>query len=62
MMREIYMLLGGLMAWVSLVWLRVLDYPSSFQAKDTRSWRLRRLAGRLISFIGIALALYGAWQ
>ena len=61
-MREIYMLLGGLMAWVSLVWLRILDYPSSPQAKDTRSWRLRRLAGRLISFIGIDLALSGAWQ
>ncbi|MGI6565980.1 MAG: hypothetical protein GX341_09980 [Firmicutes bacterium] len=62
MMREIYMLLGGLIAWVSLVWLRALDYPVSLQVKNTRSWRIRRLAGCLMSFIGILLALYGAWQ
>jgi len=62
MMREIYMLLGGLVAWVSLAWLRMLDHPSSFQVKDVRSWQLRRWAGRVMSCIGIALALYGAWQ
>lgn len=56
------MLLGGLMAWVSLAWLRMLDHPSSFQVKDVRSWQLRRWAGRVMSCIGIALALYGAWQ
>jgi hypothetical protein len=49
------------MAWVGLVWLRTLDYPTIPRKTDQRSLRLRRFVGHFISFVGFCLAIYGAW-
>jgi hypothetical protein len=61
MARELYIIAGGLLAWIGLVELRKLDCPGELQKLNGKTRRLRRLAGCLISFLGFCLALYGAW-
>jgi hypothetical protein len=60
-MQELYILLGGVLAWIGLLQLRMLNYSPVMRRPGDKSWRLRRFAGFLASLLGLLLAVYGAW-
>ncbi|NMB24168.1 MAG: hypothetical protein GX986_01400 [Firmicutes bacterium] len=60
-MQELYILLGGILAWIGLLQLRMLNYSPAVRQPGDRNWRLRRLAGAMASIMGLLLAVYGAW-